>query len=214
LDKKEVINPHGLGSGLKLWEQIASYPGTGAALIVLLACSNGRGGGDLKYHPMVGRWAGDRIAVVGDYAEDGDLPEEFAAGSIYKNSEGWLDITSSVAEVLEKELSLRFIGTGWKDVLTYDTKLYWGGDSPVASEAYAKFIEWENSLGADVYDEVEALINWIVDSGLDVALAPWEIIAKPLIFSRTPKEIVADLLDIREGKLTLLGRSHFYIDRH
>jgi len=114
LTKREFIHPHKLGSGLKLWEQIANgaHGGTGAALLVLLAASNGRGGGDLdvenNWHgpervfprdnaqpgPMpetygeiakrtVGRWAGDQIAVVGDYAEDGDLPPEFEASDIY-----------------------------------------------------------------------------------------------------------------------------------
>ena len=88
LDKKEFINPHVLGTGLKLWEQLANFPGTGQGLIVLLACSNGRGGGDFrKSHvnneQIVGRWAGDRIAIVGDYAEDGDLPKKFRASTIY-----------------------------------------------------------------------------------------------------------------------------------
>jgi len=114
LTKREFIHPHKLGSGLKLGEQIANGAngGTGAALLVLLAASNGRGGGDLdvtdNWHgperefprdnaqpgPMpetyseiakrtIGRWAGDQIAVVGDYAEDGDLPPEFEAEDIY-----------------------------------------------------------------------------------------------------------------------------------
>jgi len=47
LDKKEFINPSKLGTGLKLWEQLATHPGTGAALIVLLAAEREpRGGGD------------------------------------------------------------------------------------------------------------------------------------------------------------------------
>lgn len=54
-----------------------------AALMALLACSNGRGGGDLAEHPLIGRWAGDRIAVVGDYAERGDLAPEHNADLIY-----------------------------------------------------------------------------------------------------------------------------------
>lgn len=76
LDKREFINPHGLGDGLKLWEQVGGPGGVGSALIVLLAASNGRGGGDFstEYPDLVGRWAGDRIAIVGDYAEVGDLP--------------------------------------------------------------------------------------------------------------------------------------------
>jgi hypothetical protein len=76
LDKKEFIHPHALGAGLKLWEQLANHPSTGTALIILCAAMPGpRGGGDLQANPdVVGRWAGDRIAFVGDYAEDGDIP--------------------------------------------------------------------------------------------------------------------------------------------
>lgn len=117
LDKREFVSPHKLGCGLKLWEQLANgeIGGTSGALLVLLACSNGRGGGDLdtgeNWHgpervimadvgpapplgadgrsyadiaaSMIGRWAGDRIAVVGDYAEDSDLAPEHYAAMIY-----------------------------------------------------------------------------------------------------------------------------------
>ena len=108
LDKKEYIMPHKLGAGLKLWEQLANHPGTGAALIILCAAMpEERGGGDLSldWHDdeelteeakktcgvnyaavarrTIGRWAGDRIALVGDYAEKGDLPPEFDADLIY-----------------------------------------------------------------------------------------------------------------------------------
>ena len=108
--ERTFINPHTLGAGLRLWEQLANAPGTQAALIVLCAAMpQPRGGGDLdlndNWHgpertsgmspgPMpdeypviakrtIGRWAGDRIALVGDYAEDGDLPEHFRASTIY-----------------------------------------------------------------------------------------------------------------------------------
>lgn len=83
LDKREFLDPHKLGDGLKLWEQLNSQGGVMAALHILLACSNGRGGGDIEEHEMVGRWAGDRVAVVGDYAEDGDLAPEHQAALIH-----------------------------------------------------------------------------------------------------------------------------------
>lgn len=101
LTKKEFIDPHKLASGLKLWEQLANSPGVGAALIVLTAAMpEPRGGGDFdleesRHGPerkdneypfppsadgyaelarhTIGRWAGDRIAIIGDYAEDGDI---------------------------------------------------------------------------------------------------------------------------------------------
>lgn len=115
LDKREFANPHKLGTGLKLWEQLANHPGTGAALIILCAAMpEPRGGGDLdldaNWHgpertfpennlspgPMpeeypaiakrtIGRWAGDRVALVGDYAVDTDLASEFEASKIYDN---------------------------------------------------------------------------------------------------------------------------------
>jgi hypothetical protein len=86
LDKMEFIHPHAFGNGLKICEQVFSHPSTGQALLILLAVSNGRGGGDLDNESpdIVGRWGGDRIAVVGDYGESADLPSEFNAETIYE----------------------------------------------------------------------------------------------------------------------------------
>jgi hypothetical protein len=108
LDKKEYIHAHRLGNGLKLFEQIANCPGTAAGLLVLLACSNGRGGGDLDPNPIIGHWAGDRIAVIGDYAEPDDLPGEFDAAEIYHQccNKEYRDVSAEVAEVLGHELGL------------------------------------------------------------------------------------------------------------
>ena len=145
LDKKEYVHPHKLGAGLKLWEQLANHPGTGGALIVLCAAMpEPRGGGDFdlteNWHgpertfpehnttpgPMpedyeavarrtIGRWAGDRIALVGDYAEDGDLAPEHEASTIYaKCGSEWTDVTDDVCRVLEHELVGRFEGSGWR----------------------------------------------------------------------------------------------------
>jgi hypothetical protein len=106
LDRKEYVNPHKLGCGLKLWEQLAGHPGTGAALIILCAAMpEQRGGGDLDLDDeegfvsdlkeaagqgyaeiakrTIGRWAGDRIALIGDYAERGDLKPGDNADIIY-----------------------------------------------------------------------------------------------------------------------------------
>lgn len=159
LDKREFILPHALGAGLKLWEQLANHPGVGEALIILTAAMpEPRGGGDLdldtNWHgpervdftgpaPMpdeydviaartIGRWAGDRIALVGDYAEDSDLAPEHHASTIYgrcrDDGDGdayepgypehlplYRDISADVAAVIEHELCGRYTGTGWKD---------------------------------------------------------------------------------------------------
>lgn len=118
LDKKEYIWPHALGTGLKLWEQLANHPGTGSALILLCAAMpERRGSGDFHPSPVIGRWAGDRIALVGDYAEDSDLPAEFEASKIfdYCHTGAYTDITEQVCAVIEHEMEGKFVGEGWRE---------------------------------------------------------------------------------------------------
>lgn len=123
LTKKEFIDPHKLGAGLKLWEQLAAHPGTGAALVILCAAMPApRGGGDLELDDSIaertiGRWAGDNIAFVGDYAENTDLPKKYKAGEIYgecREGGDYTDITNDVAHVIERELEGHFEGEGWR----------------------------------------------------------------------------------------------------
>ena len=166
LDKKEFVNPHRLGAGLKLWEQLANHPGTGAALVVLCAAMpERRGGGDFdldeNWHgpervdmstdgPMpeeypaiakrtIGRWAGDRIALVGDYAEDGDLAPEHKASTIYGRCQA-------------------------------DTETVWSDDPTGASYSngmvgdpnygkYAHYVETKPAEFLDVSDDVAAVIE-------------------------------------------------------
>jgi hypothetical protein len=159
LTKREWIDAHQMGSGVKLWEQLANDH-TGRALVILCAAMpEARGGGDLdvdqNYHgsdrdmanrkhaidgaPVVeeyndiakrtiGRWAGDQIALVGDYAADGDLSAEHRASTIYgrcvrKGEEAetfaemqgenidlplFTDVTPDVMRVIEHELGGKF----------------------------------------------------------------------------------------------------------
>lgn len=75
-DKQEYISPHKLGMGLKQLEQVGLIGSMGDVLFMLLASSNNRGGGDIHTETkgLLGRWAGDRVAVIGDYSEDSDIP--------------------------------------------------------------------------------------------------------------------------------------------
>lgn len=121
LDRREFIHPHKVGAGLKLWEQVANHPGTGAALIILCAAQpEQRGGGDLSpckdiNEQVIGRWAGDRIALIGDYAEDCDLPDSpVPASKLYDlctedKESGWRDISELVAKQIEHELGGKFV---------------------------------------------------------------------------------------------------------
>ena len=78
VDKRQYLNPHAFGCGLKLMEFSCSQFGPQQALCILLAHSNGRGGGDLHTdnlsepeRALIGSWAGDRIVVAGDYDDNG-----------------------------------------------------------------------------------------------------------------------------------------------
>ncbi len=98
LDKKEYVHGHRLNNGLKLMEQCGWDKSTSTGLWLLLANSSGRGGGDAREHSLVGRWAGDRILVQGDYAEPTDkayLPEPDLAC--------FTDISDEVKAMLEAE---------------------------------------------------------------------------------------------------------------
>lgn len=97
LDKREYIHANRIGNGLKLLEQVGFCKSTSSAVWLLLANSNGRGGGDAVKHPLIGHWAGDRILVQGDYANPGDqsyVQEEYL--------DTFKDISSSVKELLDK----------------------------------------------------------------------------------------------------------------
>lgn len=132
LDKKQCLDPHRLGAGLKLWEQLANNT-PGQALIVLLAsASNGQGGGDLAgggAGSVIGSWRGDRIAMVGDYDgastyDVGPKGERMSGEAIYDAALGdepsFEDVTDAVCAVLERELNVRFEGEGWRAVVPLD----------------------------------------------------------------------------------------------
>jgi hypothetical protein len=79
-DKKEFVCPWCIGGGAKLWEWAANPQG--AIFTILLRKSDEGGGGDYYGYakgcseggpiacdvsPVVGRWAGDRVVLIGDY---------------------------------------------------------------------------------------------------------------------------------------------------
>ena len=66
LDKKEYVCPWCMGGAAKLYEWCAN-PQAGV-IPFLLRKSSDFGGGDIhKDYETAGRWAGDRIVLVGDY---------------------------------------------------------------------------------------------------------------------------------------------------
>lgn len=70
LDKREYLHPHKFGDGLKLYEFGFSGGGTMAALALLLSTD--------RKGEWRGRWLGDRVAIVGDYAKHEPSYEEIS----------------------------------------------------------------------------------------------------------------------------------------
>jgi len=119
LDKQEVVSPHGLGLGLKQWEHNGEFNGTLAdAMYILVMTSPARGGGDYPLTDISGRWAGDRVVILGDYTEDLDLPKVRNASKIYRQTEFFDDITDLVADAFEKIFKIKIDGVGWKSRTT------------------------------------------------------------------------------------------------
>ena len=73
-DKQEYVDPWDLGGVAKLWEWCANNQCR--ILPFLLRKSNSSGGGDIELdnnYETAGRWAGDKIALVGDYDDSRDF---------------------------------------------------------------------------------------------------------------------------------------------
>jgi hypothetical protein len=68
LDKKEYVDPWDIGGSAKLWEWCANSQ-CGVIPFLLRRSSEGGGGDVQKDYRLAGRWAEDRIALVGDYDE-------------------------------------------------------------------------------------------------------------------------------------------------
>ena len=127
LDKKEFIYPHKIGLGLKLMEQCGFAGSTGDILFLLLACSNGRGGGDCEtqYPKLIGRWAGDRIAVIGDYCQETDIPgvnaeeiqEQCRSTGLNGDKTAFTDISDELIPLINEQFGCHIDpkGEGWRN---------------------------------------------------------------------------------------------------
>ena len=97
IDRKEFIHPH----PDQLWSKISGANGLSrqysrCAVLARYQIVMAGGGGDVEDHDMVGRWAGDRIVVQGDYSGVNDkahIPND--------ELEDYRDISSSVLEMLK-----------------------------------------------------------------------------------------------------------------
>jgi hypothetical protein len=93
IDKMEYLKPSAFGDGLKLLDHRYVLDGLG----VLLAASNGKGSGDYSSSKFAGRWAGDRIATIGDYFDEEDPLYATIQSTPFNDESSWTDISSPVA---------------------------------------------------------------------------------------------------------------------
>ena len=86
-DKKEIVISWNIGGGAKLWEWCVNN--TAGIFPFLLRKSNEGGGGDIrKNYLTAGSWAGDRIALIGDYDESED----------YQKAGDWKNISKQLVK--------------------------------------------------------------------------------------------------------------------
>lgn len=108
LDKHEVVDPYGLGLGAKQYEQTGVEASLSDAIYLLVMTSPNRGGGDWPLTDVSGRWAGDRVIVLGDYTAKNDLPEKDNADKLYSESLTWEDITPQVRGALSGVFQVKY----------------------------------------------------------------------------------------------------------
>lgn len=107
LDRKEYVEPYALGLGAKQYEHTGCKASLSDAMYMLVMTSPASGGGDWTPTPMSGRWAGDRVVVVGDYTQADAIPGYPDANTIYGSKE-FKDISTEVATALGLAWDIKF----------------------------------------------------------------------------------------------------------
>jgi len=96
LDKKEAISPHRLGQGAKLWE-LGANDFLNIMTLALRKSSDSGGGDAQRQFKTMGRWAGDRIVVIGDYDESG----------LYQKADNYKDVSKQFARDWNKFIEIK-----------------------------------------------------------------------------------------------------------
>jgi len=105
LDKRQYLYSHTFGDGLKLREFGASGGGMMYGLALLLADGNGRGGGDFpSSDPIIGSWAGDRIVIAGDYANEGTWGAAEKQTLYHQCGQEYEDVSAPLAALIKSDV--------------------------------------------------------------------------------------------------------------
>ena len=103
LDKKEFVHPHNIGLGAKQYEHTGFKGSLSDAMYVLVMTSPASGGGDFPETDVSGRWAGDRVVVLGDYTQDNAIPGVENASTLYQiATQTYEDMSPEVRVAFEK----------------------------------------------------------------------------------------------------------------
>lgn len=93
----------------------------------------------------IGRWVGDRVVLVGDYAEDSDLPRRQKASKIYErcmSKEQWIDDIKYLYNNLKRESNPSIIEDINTRIAYYKKELWFNLYNDVSDDV-AKVIEHE-----------------------------------------------------------------------
>ena len=116
-DKKEYVNPRDLGFGAKQLEHVGFIGDLPLVQYWLTSSSSGKGMGDFSRTEnnaaILGRWSGDRVFVLGDYTELGDVPKVRSAHTfwkkIHKIDSEWVNISNIVLIALDSDEELKML---------------------------------------------------------------------------------------------------------
>lgn len=101
LDKKEYVEPLDLGMGSKQYEHTGGFDGSLAdAMYILTMTSPASGGGDFPMTDASGRWAGDRVVILGDYTSDNAIPTFFKLSEVYAECNDKSDTFTNVSPLI------------------------------------------------------------------------------------------------------------------
>lgn len=125
LDRKEFVELSTLGL-LKL-TTLMNNPAGGAVLVMLCASHpEARGGGDIYpmhdpvYRRTVGRWAGNRIILIGDYAraDDQDIEDWDILYEVCEDDDARHDVIMSIISRGEADLAERYkrLCNEWRNI--------------------------------------------------------------------------------------------------
>jgi hypothetical protein len=179
IDRKEFLYSHTFGDGLKLMEFGLSGMGMMAGLAVLLCNGNGRGGGDLDVpgndpicRKYIGRWAGTRVVIAGDYGDEGKfIPENADVRGIKDNDN---------LPVTRKDINLYQLSSEkYKDV-SYEV-LYCLLQDKYVRDEYKKNTLWYEK---DANKQLVALVETKTED-------------QPLLIGQITEEPIKNLLEIR-----------------